>query len=80
MKRKSIFIALAFILAIASAFTTRPTSEKPFSLVNGYLKADCSTVAIQCDNIPGYACTVSGGAQAFSDATTCKVALVRSTP
>jgi hypothetical protein len=78
MKRKNIFIAAAFILAIGSAFTTRPVSKKPLTLFNGYLVSSCSTVAIQCDNKAGIACTVSG-AQAYSDINSCTVALTKST-
>jgi hypothetical protein len=77
MKRKNIFIAAAFILAIGSAFTSRPVNKKPLTLFNGYLVGSCSTVAIQCDNRPGVACKVSG-AQAYSDINSCTIPLTKS--
>jgi hypothetical protein len=78
MKRKNIFIAAAFILAIGSAFTTRPTQQL-LLINNGYVKSNCTNAVVSCNNLPGIACTF-GGAQAYSDQTTCTVALTRSLP
>ena len=78
MKRKNIFIAAAFILAIGSAFTTRPTHQ-PLLINNGYVKPSCNSLVVFCDQVPDIACTF-GGAQAYSDNGTCTAALMRSQP
>ncbi|HXB28986.1 MAG TPA: DUF6520 family protein [Puia sp.] len=76
MKRKNIFIAAAFILAIGSAFTSKHGNNL---IGNGYIKPNCNQAVVTCNNFPGVACTFMG-AQAYSDQTTCTVALTRSLP
>jgi hypothetical protein len=79
MKRKNIFIAAAFIFAIGSAFTTRPTDKRSFTLINGYLRASCTTVALQCNGMPGTTCKV-GSFITYLDEGVCNTPLTRSIP
>ncbi len=80
MKRRNIFFALAFILAIGSAFTTKPASSKPTASVPGYaLSSNCDPVVIMCDQVPNFACTLLSNEPTYKDRFTCTIALKRST-
>jgi hypothetical protein len=81
MKRRNIFFALAFILAIGSAFTTRPMTSKPRFATPGYTRSTgCSPIVIFCDQVPNFACTLpTTKEQAYKDQFTCVIPLTRST-
>ncbi len=81
MKRRNIFFALAFILAIGSAFTTKPAIRSPKVLYPGYTKSTSCAQVLTCDNVPNYFCTVAfTNEQAYKDQGTCIIPLKRSTP
>ena len=81
MKRRNIFFALAFILAIGSAFTTKPAARKLFANTPGYAKSSqCIPVVIFCDEVPAHLCTLASGEQTYKDQNLCKIPLKRSTP
>lgn len=80
MKRRNIFFALAFILAIGSAFTTKPVASRPMATVPGYAwSTNCDPIVINCDQVPNFACTLISGEQTYKDRFTCTIALKRST-